>query len=192
MSVEAVRDGPSRWVRPQFQLPDNAGLLVVEEVVDHNGRADLTEYVADAGKGARSTTMNSVEGTPSRQESVRVYVPNPESELSRRLITGSAIVGLPQSNGTILIHYEGNRFDLPELGLYRKRVERAAMRLLFNSPHGYPTRARDLVQPRDVEPIGTLDVSSGRLDISRPAFELSWWINEADLLDLGLITTTGG
>jgi hypothetical protein len=94
-------------------------------------------------------------------------------------------------DGTILIYYEGNSLDIPELGLYRKRAERAAMRLLFNSPHGYPTRARDVVQPREVEPIGALDVSSGRLEISRPALELPWWINEADLRDPGLITATG-
>jgi hypothetical protein len=108
------------------------------------------------------------------------------------MIKGSAIVGLPKPDGKILIHYEGNRFDLPELKRYRQRVERAGMRLLFNRPHGYPTRARDVVEPRDVEPIGTLDVPSGQLTISRPAFELVWWISQADLVDLGLLTTTTG
>lgn len=125
-------------------------------------------------------------------ELLQIYLPNPESELSRRLIAGSAIVGLPQPDGKIVIHFEGNRIDLPELKRYRQRAERAAMRLLHNRPHGYPTRARDVVELRDVEPIGTLDVSSGRIEISRPAFELAWWISETDLVDLGLLTSMTG
>jgi hypothetical protein len=125
----------------------------------------------------------------SSQELLQIYLPNPESELSRRIIKGSGIIGLPQPDGKIHIHYEGNRFDLPEFRLYRQRVKRAAERLLFNRPHGYPTRARDVVELRDVEPIGTLDVASGRLEISRPALELAWWISEADLVDLGLLTS---
>jgi hypothetical protein len=106
------------------------------------------------------------------------------------VIKGSAIVGVPQNDGRILIHFEGNRFDLAELRLYRQRAERAATRLLFNYPLGYPTRARDVVEERNVEPIGTLDLPSGRLNIMRPAVELSWWIDRHDLVDLGLIAPT--
>jgi hypothetical protein len=133
-----------------------------------------------------------VDSAPSIQELLCIYLPNPESELSRRLIKGSAIVGLLQPDGKVLIHYEGNRFDLPEFSLYRQRVERAAARLLFNRPHGYPTRAREVVEPRDVDPIGTLEVPSGELEISRPAHELAWWISNADLVDLGLLTAKTG
>ena len=124
--------------------------------------------------------------------SLSIYLPNPESELSRVVIKGSAIVGLAQSDGTILIHYEGNQLGVQELRLFRQQAERAAMRLLFNYPHGYPTRARDVVEPRDVELVGTLDVASGQLHFSRPATELTWWIHERDLMDLGLIAPATG
>src|SRR5260370_20956136 len=120
-------------------------------------------------------------------DSLSIYLPNPESELSRRVIKGSAIVGLAQPDGRILIHYEGNRLGVPELRLFRQQAERAATRLLFNYPHGYPTRARDVVEPRNVEPVGTLDVASGRLHFSRPAAELAWGMHERHLVDLRLI-----
>jgi len=133
--------------------------------------------------------MHSGAPTP---DSLRIFLPNPESELSRRVIKGSAIVGLAQPDGRILIHYEGNRLGVPELRLFRQQAERAAMRLLFNYPHGYPTSARDVVEPRDVELIGTLDVAIGQLNFSRPATELTWWIHERDLVDLGLIAPAPG
>ena len=148
----------------------------------------LLEGMRQIGHVSWSFTINSVELAASGRDSLGIYLPNPESELSRRLIIGSAIVGVPSTDGTVLIYYEGNRFDLPELRSYRQRVERAAMRLRFNEPHGYPTRARDLVDPRELELIGTLD-STG-LTISHPAGELAWWISEADLIELGLISTT--
>jgi hypothetical protein len=124
--------------------------------------------------------------------SLSIYLPNPESELSRVVIKGSAIVGLAQPDGKILIHYEGNRLGVPELFLFRQQAERAAMRLLFNYPNGYPTRARDVVEPRDLELVGTLEVASGQLHFSRPATELTWWIHERDLVDLGLIAPAAG
>ena len=142
--------------------------------------------------GGASITIRPVHYAVERPDCLRVYVPNPESELSRSVIKGSALVGLSQPDGKILIHYEGNRFDVAQLRLYRQRAERAAARLLHNYPLGYPTRARDVVDARDVEPIGTLELSSGRLNISRPAVELSWWIDEHDLVDLGLIAPATG
>jgi len=134
-------------------------------------------------------TVDQAAPTPN---SLSIYLPNPESELSRLVIKGSAIVGLAQPDGRILIHYEGNQLGVPELRLFRQQAERAAMRLLFNFPHGYPTRARDVVNPRDVELVGTLDLASGQLHFSRPATELTWWIHERDLMDLGLIAPATG
>src|SRR5260370_12446829 len=96
-------------------------------------------------------------------DSLSIYLPNPESELSRRVIKGSAIVGLAQPDGRILIHYEGNRLGVPELRLFRQQAERAAMRLLFNYPHGYPTRASDVVEPRDADLILPLALSTRHL-----------------------------
>lgn len=133
-----------------------------------------------------------VDQEAAKPDSLSIYLPNPESELSRVVIKGSAIVGQAQADGRILIHYEGNRFDLPELRMYRQRADRAATRLLYNYPHGYPTRARDVVESRDVEPIGTLELPKRRLHISRPAVELSWWLEERDLVDLGLIAPATG
>ena len=117
-----------------------------------------------------------------------LYLPHPESELARILIVGSAIVGNPDTDGPIHIYFEGNSIGAPKLAAYRDRVSRAADHLLFNYPVGYPTKAKRLVEPREVEAIGTFDVSSRRIAISRPAAELSWWISASDLVDLGLIT----
>jgi len=139
-----------------------------------------------------SITIDPVHQAGTPPSSLNIYLPNPESELSRLVIKGSAIVGLVQPDGRILIHYEGNQLGVPELRLFRQQAERAAMRLLFNYPNGYPTRARDVVEQREVELVGTLDVASGQLHFSRPATELTWWIHERDLMDLGLIAPATG
>lgn len=114
-----------------------------------------------------------------------LYVPHPESRLCTELAKGSAIVGLPIPQGAIRIYYEGNVIGATNLGLYRARAAQAASRMLHNYPTGYPTRAREDVDPRELVEVGTIESRTGRLEITATATELSWWIDPADLKDLG-------
>ncbi len=118
-----------------------------------------------------------------------LYLPHPESDLARDLIKGSAIVGVDQSGGRVLVHFEGNSLGAAQLARYRDRAGRAADHLLFNYPSGYPTKAQRIVDPREIERIGALDVATRQLTVFRGADELVWWLDEADLIDLGLIAT---
>jgi hypothetical protein len=115
-----------------------------------------------------------------------VYVPHPESRLSTNLARGSAIVGLPLADGRIRIYYEGNVIGAANLGGYRERAGQAADRMLHNYPAGYPTRAREDVDPREVVEVGTIEGETGRLHITAGLSDLSWWIDPADLADMGL------
>jgi len=102
------------------------------------------------------------------------------------LAHGSAIVGLPQDSGVIRIYYEGNVIGAANLGRYRERCVQATGRMLHNYPIGYPTRAREDVDPRELFEIGSIEAGTGRLDITATPDDLSWWIDSADLADLGL------
>ncbi|MDQ6878892.1 MAG: hypothetical protein M3082_14625 [Candidatus Dormibacteraeota bacterium] len=114
-----------------------------------------------------------------------LYVPHPESRLCTELAYGSAIVGLPLAHGEIRIYFEGNVIGATNLELYRARAAQAAGRMLHNYPTGYPTRAREDVDPRELVEVGTIESRTGRLEITATATELSWWITPADLADLG-------
>jgi hypothetical protein len=116
-----------------------------------------------------------------------LYVPHPESRLSSDLAHGSAIVGLPLATGQIRIYYEGNVIGAENLTRYRDKAAQATGRLLHNYPTGYPTRAREDVDPREVVEIGVIDVETYRIDISARPADVSWWIGADDLIDLGLI-----
>jgi hypothetical protein len=122
------------------------------------------------------------EGAPTR---LKLYVPHPESRLCTELAPGSAIVGLEISAGATRIYYEGNVVGSSNLEKYRDRVAQAAGRMLHNYPAGYPTRAREDVDPREVVEVGTIDSLTGRLEITAGPNELSWWIGLDDLADLG-------
>jgi hypothetical protein len=50
---------------------------------------------------------------------LELYLPHPESRLSLTLTKGSAIVGVPYGTGEVLIHYEGNSFDLEDAPISR-------------------------------------------------------------------------
>lgn len=121
------------------------------------------------------------------QSHLSLYLPHPESRLSSDLAHGSAIVGLPLATGQIRIYYEGNVIGAENLKRYRDRAVQAAGRLLHNYPNGYPTRAREDVDAREVVAIGVIDVETYRIDISVGPADVSWWIDGDDLVDLGLI-----
>jgi len=120
-----------------------------------------------------------------------LYVPHPESRLCTALARGSAIVGLPQATDQIRIYYEGNVIGAQNLKRYRDKAVQAAARMLYRYPAGYPTRAREDVDPRELVEIGTIDVKANRIDISARPADLSWWIEADDLVDLGLIQRAG-
>jgi hypothetical protein len=114
-------------------------------------------------------------------------LPHPESSLSSELAHGSAIVGLPLATGQVRIYYEGNVIGAENLKRYRNRAIQASGRLVHNYPTGYPTRARQDVDPREVVEIGSIEVETYRIDISARPGDLSWWIDMDDLVDLGLV-----
>ena len=120
-----------------------------------------------------------------------LYVPHPESRLCNSLARGSAIVGLPLATGEIRVYYEGNVIGAENLKRYRDKAVQAAGRMLHSYPTGYPTRAREDVDPREVVEIGTIDAKTYRIDISVRPSDLSWWIDADDLVDLGLIERAG-
>ena len=120
-----------------------------------------------------------------------LYVPHPESRLCNSLARGSAIVGLPLVTGEIRVYYEGNVIGAENLKRYRDRAVQAAGRMLHSYPAGYPTRAREDVDPREVVEIGAIDTKTYRIDISARPTDLSWWIDADDLVDLGLIQKAG-
>jgi hypothetical protein len=120
-----------------------------------------------------------------------LYLPHPESRLCTALAPGSAIVGLPLASGQIRIYYEGNVIGAQNLKRYRDKAVQAAGRMLHSYPVGYPTRAREDVDPREVVEVGVIDAKTHRIDISARPTDLSWWIEAEDLVDLGLIQKTG-
>src|ERR1700737_4084631 len=120
-----------------------------------------------------------------------LYVPHPESKLCTALARGSAIVGQPLATGQIRLYYEGNEIGAQNLERYRDQAARAAGRMLHAYPAGYPTRAREDVDPREVVEVGAIDVKTYRIDISASPSDLSWWIDADDLVDLGLIQQRG-
>lgn len=124
-------------------------------------------------------------------EHLTLYLPHPESRLCIDLAHGSAIVGLPLTSGRVRIYYEGNVIGAENLKRFRDRAVQAAGRMLYHYPHGYPTRAREDVNPRELEEIGSIEAGTSRIHIAAGPAELSWWIEPADLIDLGLIEQTG-
>jgi hypothetical protein len=116
-----------------------------------------------------------------------LYVPHPESGLSSKLARGSAIVGLPLATGEITIYYEGNVIGAENLERYRDKAVQAAGRMLHRYPAGYPTRAREVVDSREVVEVGSIDAKTFRIDITAGLSDLSWWLAADDLVDLGLI-----
>jgi hypothetical protein len=120
-----------------------------------------------------------------------LYVPHPESRLSTELARGSAIVGLQLVTGQIRIYYEGNVIGAQNLKRYREKAVQAAGRMLHRYPAGYPTRARQDVDPREVVEVGVIDAKTNRIDISAGPTDLSWWVDAEDLVDLGLIQKAG-
>ena len=134
-----------------------------------------------------SIGCQSVESSLAPPATLNLFVPHPESSLCTRLAHGSAIVGISQRQDLLRIFYEGNVIGAANLTRYRDRVARAAGRLLHNYPAGYPTVARADVDPREVIAIGTIELASGRLEITARGEDLSWWIDPVDLEDLGVL-----
>jgi len=120
-----------------------------------------------------------------------VFVPHPESRLCSELARGSAIVGQSSGRGRIRIYYEGNLVGAVNLNRFRDRVVQAAARMLHNYPDGYPTRAREDVDAREVIKVGSIDTDGYRLHLSAAPADLAWWIEPADLIDLAVVEATG-
>jgi hypothetical protein len=93
---------------------------------------------------------------------------------------------VPLRSGGVRIYYEGNVIGAGNLKRYRDKAAQAASRMLHNYPDGYPTRARDVVDRREVVEIGHIEPGVGRIEITARSDDLSSWIDPADLADLGI------
>ena len=120
-------------------------------------------------------------------DQLAVYVPHPESRLCKELARGSAIVGQPSSPGRLRIYYEGNVIGAENLDRFRERAAQAAARMLHNYPAGYPTSARQDVDTREVVQVGSIETETYRLHLWAAPADLNWWIETADLVDLGIV-----
>ena len=171
---------PEVWSRPDSAIMPRNKLATAKRSSE---RARI-EFMNRAGE-----PMDTLPGGPAREirppDSVKLYLPHPESRLCTELAHGSAVVGLPLPNGKMRIYFEGNVIGASNLELYRARAAQATSRMLHNYPTGYPTRAREDVDPRELVEVGTIESLTGRLEITATANELSWWISPADLADLG-------
>lgn len=138
----------------------------------------------------RCNILKTVELPDMAPERLTLYLPHPESRLCKDLARGSAIVGLPLTSGHVRIYYEGNVIGAENLRRFRDKATQAAARMLYHYPDGYPTRARENVDAREVEEIGSIEAGTNRIHISAGPAELSWWLEPVDLIDLGLIEQT--
>ena len=144
----------------------------------------------DRQRSRRCNILITVGSPDIAPERLNIYLPHPESRLCTDLAHGSAIVGLPLASGRVRIFYEGNVIGAENLKRFREKAVQAATRLLYHYPDGYPTRARVDVDAREVEEIGSIESDTKRIHIVAGSSEVSWWIEMADLVDLGLLERT--
>jgi hypothetical protein len=86
---------------------------------------------------------------------VTVYVPGQDAghPAVRNIAQGSAIVGEIVETGDVLVHFEGNLHGAGGLERYANRVRLAWSR----ASREYPTRARAIVPPDELVPVGEYD-----------------------------------
>jgi hypothetical protein len=114
-------------------------------------------------------------------ELLDVYVPAPDSGLAAVILAGSAIVGQPGTDRT-LVHYEGDRFGR---GMdFHTRLELAASRLLER----YPTVACAAARADDLVEVGHYEPDWRTLTLTDPA-ALAAWCN-VDVADLDRLLGT--
>jgi hypothetical protein len=81
---------------------------------------------------------------------IDVYVPLPGTVAWEHIDQGSGIVGALDTNGTIRLYFEGNRYGYVNVKTYADRVKIAADR----QRQRYPTVAQMNVKSSDVRRIG--------------------------------------
>jgi hypothetical protein len=149
-----------------------------------SGRSHVASLRRQSSHGAIHSGI--VRTSTAKPERLALYVPHPESRLCSELARGSAIVGQPSAPGRIRIYYEGNVVGAVNLDRFRDRVVQAAARMLHNYPTGYPTRAREDVDEREVVEVGSIETDGYKLHITAAPGELEWWIDPIDLIELGV------
>jgi hypothetical protein len=114
-----------------------------------------------------------------------VFVPS--GNVSGLIDRGSGIVGVklddPRSEeGTILVHFEGNRFGALNLQRWADRVSCAADRLLAK----YPTVASAVLMTSDLREVGSFDPDTGSVclyDEDSRALVGNWLGSEVELTE---------
>ncbi len=111
--------------------------------------------------------------TKTELTTLRIYVPADPRQSS--IASGSGVVGHnTDSNGAVVVYYEGNLHGATNLNRFDERLMHAAGRLV----HRYPTIAMSAVNADQLVQVGTLTYPEGRITVTnRPLLEA--WAGEA-------------
>ncbi len=174
--------------------PDHKSPQPLEESESNLASDDVSvreaglEWVLPPGQAALgSVAVKRPVAVPSQ---LRLYVPHPESRLCTELAHSSAIVGLPMGSGEVLIHYEGNLRDALDSSRYHKIIREhldanpvLPLQEQIRQPRGQDSRPTDQDQAAFLP---TIEPATGLIEIDAQSGDLRWWIDRADLEDLGL------
>lgn len=98
---------------------------------------------------------------------LNVYVPYAESWTGRRIAPGSAVVGLPTGDTSVLIYFEGAVYH--EM-TFDEKLLHAADRMVTR----YPTVAMMLSNEFELTPVGTYDVATNTLTVTNAKLLDEW------------------
>ena len=100
-------------------------------------------------------------GHPHPQGQAALFVPitGNQAALPPTIMGGAGIVGFGNSNGTLTVYFENNRFNDSALHKWEKRVQ-AAYRRMINH---LPTTSKLVLQPHQFEQVGLMGAGGLRL-----------------------------
>ena len=124
--------------------------------------------------------MSQVFEPPPANRLVPVYIPHPESLLSKLIAKGSGIVGTPMGLDSVTIYYEGNLYGAKNLRRFAERVLQATERMRMR----YPTVATSQVDPREVIQVGVYDPEERRVILSERPDAFTYWVDLSDPKEL--------
>lgn len=111
-----------------------------------------------------------------------IYVPRAASDLERMILPRSGIVGTMQTEGRVLIDYEGNAYGAANMVTWADRVEHAAGRHVMR----YPTVARLEVIAFDLVPVGVFDTDGRTVTVGHVDEVCRWLYTRSDALSTEL------
>lgn len=103
-------------------------------------------------------------GHPDMNGDAAIFVPaaDAESELPDKINNGAGIVGFGNSDGTLTIYFESNRFSDPQLHKWEDKLRMAYKRMVAH----LPTVSHMIINSEYMEQVGLMD--SKNIDLFRP------------------------